>query len=157
MFFFSGYQHIVLIGIVAFFLIIIIICATVGIIKLIDRNKQKEAARRQLLETIPSQGYATGNQMTMRPIYNERSEMVPDILESSLPRQQPVQYAPASESSYGTNYPGTMYYMGPQRPQYHVYEQHKPMDYESVTLPKKPETVSDSESEDMYATIPADE
>ena len=146
-----------LVGIVAAFLIIIIICATVGIFKLIDRNKEKEAARRQLLETIPAQGYATGNQMTMRPIYRERAEMVPDILENSLPRPQPVQYAPASESSYGTNYPGTMYYMGPQGPQYHVYEQYKPMDYESVTLPKKPETVSDSESEDMYATIPADE
>ena len=153
----SGYKYLILVGIVATFLIIIIIGATVGILKLIDRNKEREAARRQLLQNIPSQEYATGNQMTMRPIYRERAEMVPDILENSLPRPQPVQYAPASESSYGTNYPGTMYYMGPQGPQYHVYEQYKPMDYESVTLPKKPETVSDSESEDMYATIPADE
>ena len=139
-------------------LVVIIICATVGILKLIDRQKEKATQAQLLLENLPSQQYAGVPAQTMqRPMYNERSEMVPDILESSLPRQQPVQYAPASESSYGTNYPGTMYYMGPQGPQYHVYEQHKPMDYESVTLPKKPETVSDSESEDMYATIPADQ
>ena len=142
-------------------LVVIIICATVGILKLTDRQKEKATQAQLLLENLPSQQYAGVPTQTMqRPMYNERSEMVPDILESSLPRQQPVQYAPASESSYGTNYPGTVYYMGPQGPQgpqYHVYEQYKPMDYESVTLPKKPETVSDSESEDMYATIPADE
>lgn len=93
--------------------------------------------------------------MTMRPAYRERAEMVPDILENSLPRPHQMQYPPPeSESSYGTNYPGTMYYMGPQQQTY----QNRPVssaDYETVTLPKKPETVSDSESEDMYATIPA--
>ena len=65
-----------------------------------------------------------------------------------------MQYPPPaeSESSYGTNYPGTMYYMGAPR-----LVNRTSADYESVTLPKKPETVSDSDSEheDMYATIPA--
>jgi len=88
-----------------------------------------------------------------QPVYNERTEMVPDILESSLPRPQRT-YAPESESSYGTNYPGTMYYMGPTQNYSNVNSQNK--DYDCVTLPKKVETVSDSDSEDMYATIPAD-
>ena len=97
--------------------------------------------------------YPERGDMTMRPIYPERAEMVPDILENSLPRPQQVQYAPASESSYGTNYPGTMYYMGPPSREMPV---NRNSDYyDTVTLPKKPETVSDSDSEDMYATIPA--
>ncbi len=89
--------------------------------------------------------------------------MVPDILENSLPRPHPIPSypPPESESSYGTNYPGTMYYMGPNNySNVGPYSQHQPdrvrdsRDYETVTLPKKPETVSDSESEDLYATIP---
>ena len=108
--------------------------------------------------------------MTMRPIHADRAEQVPDILENSLPRPHQIQYAaPESESSYGTNYPGTMYYMGSQDQQHQQYGNtdllgqpshgtlvNRSSDcYDTVTLPKKPETVSDSDSEDMYATIPA--
>ena len=148
----SGFQYLVLVGIVSFFLLVIIIGVTVAILKLIDKSKKREASQRQLLADT-TQAYYDGTQMTMRPMYTQqRAEMVPDILENSLPRPPPLphphmqaQYAPASESSYGTNYPGTMYYMGPQN-------QGNPVrvnvDYDCVTLPKKPETVSDSESEE---------
>ena len=136
-------------------MIVIIVCVTVGILKLIDRQREKQAARRQLLiEHNAALPYATMPQRNPQPVYNnERMEMVPDILESSLPRPHHTQYAPTyapeSESSYGTNYPGTMYFMGTQN------RQAEPMkDYDCVTLPKKPETVSDSESEDLYAVIP---
>jgi len=77
--------------------------------------------------------------------------MVPDILENSLPRPT-ASYAASSESSYQTNYPGTMYFMG--QPGQCVRQQGSPVG-ESIPLPMKPVSVSDSESEDLYATIPA--
>ena len=140
----SGHQFLILVGIAAVFLIIIIIAVTVAIWKLIDKSKK----RQRQLNADNTQAYYAGSQMTMRPMYTQQraASQVPDILENSLPRHA---HAP-SESSYGTNYPGTMYYMG--------HNQHAlRVDYDCVTLPKKPETVSDSDSDDMYATIPADD
>ena len=162
----SGNHYLIFIGVAALILIIIIIAATVGILKLID-NKKRDALKRQtLLDNLAPQEYSaqySAQTMQMKTMYRDRAERVPDILENSLPRPHPMQY-PESESSYGTNYPGTMYYMGPQHQQY---QQQRAANYnntlvnrsseyyDTVTLPKKPETVSDSDSEDMYATIPA--
>ena len=127
---------------------------------MIDRSKQKQIERQILAESMNAQLYSTAPPPLAppQPMYNEsRSEMVPDILESSLPRHPAPQYAPSSDSSYGTNYPGTMYFMGQTNQASQVQDQsrHSYQDYDSVTLPKKPETVSDSESEDTYAVIPA--
>ena len=156
-----GYRFLVLVGIASLILVIIIISITIGILKFIDKKKHDTAMRKQLLmeqnaaQALVREQQNIQQQHFQQPMYN--SEMVPDILESSLPRHPAPQYAPSSDSSYGTNYPGTMYFMGQTNQASQVQDQsrHSYQDYDSVTLPKKPETVSDSESEDTYAVIPA--
>ena len=146
----SGNQFLILICIVGVVFIVLLVSITVGICKLIDKRKARKSAKRQLLiDSTTSHRYSGGPQRQMMPMYNERIEMVPDILENSLPRTHLASYAPGSESSYGTNYPGTMYFMGPPG---QVALSEKSNHLDSVPLPKKPDSVSDSESEDLYAT-----
>ena len=150
--YFTGNQFLVLVCIVAVFLILFVVCLTVCIYKLIDRNKTKrEATRQMLMDSSTSHRYSGGPQNNVPFMFNERMEMVPDILENSLPRPT-ASYAASSESSYQTNYPGTMYYMG--QPGQGL-QRNSPQHGESIPLPMKPASVSDSESEDLYATIPA--